>query len=217
MNKVWILALAFALPMAPGPDRPAPLKEEAITIEYNATRGEAALTLEAESEESLERVSVQSPYGAPVLALGSLSAPFALSGFKLESQEGSLASVLAMYPEGTYDIRARTVEGRPARGKAQLRHHLPPAPAIAYPLEGSVGIPSQQLTVSWVAGEDVDGFRVTLEQDENDGLTVVLPRDASSLRVPEGVLAPHAQTHLEVGAIHRNGNCTMVEVFFETD
>ena len=77
-------------------------------------------------------------------------------------------------------------------------------------------IVSTNLTVSWVPDPEARAYRVILEQGETDGLTAVLPARSSSFQVPDGILAPGTESHVEVGAIGPNGNCTLVEVSFTT-
>ncbi len=192
------------------------LKEETMTLEYTAAVDEAVLIVEAESESGLGRVEVQGPGGMPLFKLRRGDAQsFALSGFVVETRETSAKSVFRAYPEGVYDIRAWTVEGQGLHGSARLSHDLLPAPIAIYPFEGAVNVPTDPLVV-WVANPEATGYRVILEQNDNDGLMVELSAGTSSFRVPAGILAPDTKSQLEIGAIGRNRNSTLVEVFFFT-
>jgi hypothetical protein len=192
------------------------LKEEKVFLEYTASADEIVLVVEAESEEDLDGVQVRSPRGAPILELQAESGQrMALSGFTVESRETSYASLFGLYEPGLYDIRARTVDGREALGSALLSHELLPAPAVIQPHEGSTNVPPQ-LVVKWIPDSRAAGYRVSLEQNENDGLAVSLPPGSSSFRVPPRILAPDTDTQLEIAAIGLNGNVTLVEVTFRT-
>lgn len=194
------------------------LKEELITIEFTATAGEAVLRVEAESEEELKYLQVRNPAGDVILDMRAhQSGIHALSGFAIEMQEVTVAEVFAAYPQGMYDIRGRTVDGRLALGRARLSHALPLAPETFYPYEGAVQVPTSNLTLSWMAEDSVEGYVISLEQDENDGLTVNLPPGSDSFTVPDGVLLPGRPSQFEIGAIGPEGNCTLVEVFFFTE
>ncbi|MSR61588.1 MAG: hypothetical protein EXS08_03955 [Planctomycetes bacterium] len=193
-----------------------PLKEERMMLEYNVTLGEAVLRVEAESEEDLGRVQVSKANGDCLFVLEAPSgAVRGLSGFKIELQEGSLADILANYPEGLYSIRARTAGGKVALGSALLLLDLPPAPQLVYPFEGAV-VPVSGLVVRWLADRQASGYRVEMEQGESDGLVIQLPPGKNSLQIPDGILARGAETKLEIAALSANGNRTVAEVSFTT-
>jgi len=218
------LALIALLSLLPRPQQPEPrpgvlLKEEALTLEYTVGADEAVLRLEAESEQELEQVCVRRPDGQALL---NLSAPRpgrtegrGLSSFEVEWLEGSLSELLASYPEGTYRIEGRTVGGAQAQGSAVLSLALPPAPRPLHPSPGAI-VSTHGLTVRWLPDRGPVSYRVVLEQDENDGLTIQLPAGSDSFRVPEGFLAPNRPTQLEIAAIGASGNRTLVEVPFTT-
>ncbi len=195
-----------------------PLKEEAAILEYTATAGEAVVRVEAESEEELDGVQVHDPEGGLILELqAGRGKDRGLSGFVVETRESSLEELFETYPEGAYDLLASTVQGRPARGRAVLSHALPAAPRVIYPYEGAVKVPSSRLLVRWVPDAGAVRYQVSTEQDENDGLTVELPGGSSSFLVPDKILRPGTRTQLEIAAIARNGNRTLVEVNFTTE
>jgi hypothetical protein len=218
MIAAFALALGLAAEQtAPGAEPVLKLKEESMVIEYNAALDEAALRVEAESESALDRVEVRDPSLELVFQLAAEDKKgLALSGFHIESRELSPEELWQSYPEGSYDLRAHTVGGRTMRGHADLWHQLLPPAEILYPLEGAVNVPTSGLVVRWTSNPDAAGYRVELELDENDGLTVELPRGSNSFHVPDGLLASGAELKVEVAAIHRNGNRTLAEVHFTT-
>ncbi len=213
-----LTALALTALGTPTPQRPAGrFKEEAITIEYTATNGEAALKLQAETEVAFEAVELRSPFGGTVLEMrGPGGQPLVLSGFVLESRETTLDELVATYPDGLYDLRGRSTDGRALVGRAKLSHRMPATPDLLFPSEGLAGVSTKDLEVRWTPDPAVARYRVVLEQGDNDGLSVELPAGSSSLRVPEGVLRPGTETLVEIGAVGPEGNCTLVEAVFTT-
>lgn len=224
MSKLLVLVPVLGLAALAGPQHPVHepiprwggLKEEKIVIELTTGVDEAVVIVEAEAEVGLERVDVYEPSGAALLGLdASRTGGRALQGFVVETRESDLSTLLQQYPEGVYELRARTVDGAVLSGSARLDHALPPRPVLLYPFEGAVDVP-RNLTVLWLADPSAAGFHVVLEQGENDGLSVFLPPGTSSFTVPSGVLAPATDTLVEVAVIAANGNRTLTEVEFTT-
>jgi hypothetical protein len=192
-----------------------PLGQGTMQLE-SVAGGEAVIRIEAESEEQLERVDVRDPDGRLFLALDSSQASRrGLSGLVMELRETSLAEILASYSEGEYDFRATTVDGSVAVGKARLSFDLPATPRIVYPPAGAL-VPANGLTVMWLSDLNAIGYRLQLEQGENDGLAVNLPPGRNSFRVPDDFLPRGTEFQLELSAIGTNGNRTIVEVPFTT-
>ncbi len=200
-----------------GPRERPQLKEETMIVEYTASANEAVVIVEAEAEEALARVDIQSPLGSTMLRLRSENGEeLAVQGFLVESEECELSELIGKFSEGKYDIRARTIDGQRALGSAWLSHHLLEAPIVTYPVDGTTNVPANGFTVTWISDSAASGYRLVLEQDENDGLTVGLPSGSSSFQVPPGVLRGSTESHVEVGAIGPNGNITYVEIAFTT-
>jgi hypothetical protein len=192
-------------------------KEERLLVEYSPSANEAVLLLEAETEQGLGKVELRDPDGRPVLRLWTAKPQaLALSGLMVETLEAEPATLLADYPEGLYDLRAVTLDGRSMLGSAALSHQLLPEPIVTWPLEGAEQVPTGGLLVTWLPDPRASGYRVVLEQDENDGLTVNLPPGASEFPVPDRILRGGTETKLEVGAVGPNGNITLAEVTFTT-
>jgi hypothetical protein len=219
MYKLVLASTAVALGALgwqPKAQQPALLlKEEAMVIEYTPARNEAVLIMEAESEEPLDKIEIANPKDRPILKLRGAQAS-AWSGYVIETREMSLAGLMQMYHQGEYKIRAITSSGRPAVGGARVDHYLLPAPQVTYPVEGTIGVPTKGLVVTWNVDSEASAYRVILEQDENDGLVVQLPRQSGSFAVPDGILQPGMETQLEIAAIGSNGNITLTEVLFQT-
>ena len=215
-----VLALAFTSSGSGGPfqrvspfvDTPLRLQEEALTIEYSPARNEAVLVVEAESETSLGQVEVVGPHGERVFQLHAGDLP--LQGFVIETHESTPQVLFKRYTRGTYDLRARPIDGRAVIGSAVLSHELLDAPVLVLPTPGS-GVPTNTV-VSWVPDPSATQYTVTVEQGENDGLSVTLPAGTSTFQIPFGVLQPATDTHVEVAAVGSHGNRTVSEVEFRT-
>jgi hypothetical protein len=234
MNKVMIAAFLLGLSSLGWMQdrrRPVvPLGAGEMVLEWTPGK-EAVVRITAESEEGLECVQILRPDGRKLVDVDARILPpdgrrlvgldaqdrlqSNLGGFEIELREPSLERLFRNYAEGLYDIRADTVGGKQALGKAHLSFDLPPAPRIVYPEPGQL-VPSSNLTVFWLADRGAAGYLLQVEQGEDDGLRVKLPPEQSSFRVPNGLLAPGTETSLEVVAIGANGNRTLVEVLFET-
>lgn len=228
MTTPTVLALALTLlgsgqqSARPHPDRDRlQLAGEALVLEYSVTFGEATLKLEAESEQPLERVRMNAPDGAPVFDIVAPNGrQLALSGFILETRELSPETLLESYPAGVYALSGRTSRGEPIEGSAQLSHVLPAAPVVLYPTEGALGVPAKGLRVRWsteaATEAGVSAYQISLEQDDNDGMSARVPGHTGSFLVPDGVLRRGVETQVEIAAIGANGNRTLVEVTFTT-
>lgn len=222
-STLFLAALGLAAFDGHQPDASSALafKEERLTVEYtvsgSGSAGEAVIVLQAEAEAGLDRIYMATPEGKSMLRLWSGEGyELALSGFVIETLEATPSDLARIYPTGSYALHARTVDGQPVQGGATLSHELLSAPQVTHPQEGSVGVPTEGLEVRWDPVPLAVGYRVVLEQGENDGLTVELPPTASEFRVPDGLLRQGADSHVEVGVIAPNGNVTLTEVAFTT-
>jgi hypothetical protein len=173
------------------------------------------LQVKAESDVGLERVEVRGRNGVPIVTL-TARPDFPIEGFTVETVPTSPATLLSAHSEGLYDLRARALGGNPVLGTAVLSHQLLREPVLLFPFEGALDVPTSGLQVSWVPDPGAIAYQVGLEQDDADGLTVELPAGTSSFLVPEGILAPATETHVEIGAVAPSGNITLVEASFTT-
>jgi hypothetical protein len=222
MNKTVVVGAVLALGLGASSNassrlRPAELDAAEIAIHYTTTTGEARIVVSADAEIRLQRVQVRAPAGAGRIDLQTQrNSDVGFMGFVVESGEGTLAELQAAFPEGDYSIRARTMDGRPAIGWARLSHALPRAPIVAYPTDGMVDVPTTGLVLQWDLDPEAVSYRVNLEQNETDVMTVVLRPGTSSFRVPDGVLEAGMRSQLEIGSVGPNGNSTVVEILFGT-
>lgn len=192
------------------------MKEELMVLEYTPAADEVAIKFSAESEAHLVRIEMRAPSGERVLQIqADEGGKRSLSGFKMETREYHLNELFETYMPGRYEIRARLSDGRVVRGSALLSLELLPEPLVMYPAHGATGIPTSFLAV-WVPDPEAVGYRIGLEQGDTDTMIVNLPAGARSFRVPPGVLESDTETYIEVAAIGRSGNETVVEVVFFT-
>jgi hypothetical protein len=140
---------------------------------------------------------------------------------ELAREDLSVEDLLALFPEGEYEFRGRTVEGDRLLGTATLTHDLPAAPEILTPEEG-VPVEPDDAVISWdpvtePAGIEIAGYRVTVERgDHGRSLSHDLPPETTSVPVPPDFLEPGTDYLFQVLAIEAGGNQTITEGVFDT-
>ncbi|MBI5431813.1 MAG: hypothetical protein HZA52_03165 [Planctomycetes bacterium] len=221
MGKLWIggsvLALGLVGVQATPLERTAVFKEERVSLEYNATLGEIALCVEAESEASVIGLEVRDPRGVPMLRMkGGQGAALALSGFVVESREMTPDELRHEHPEGLYTLRGTSADGEALLGSATLSYALPSAATIEYPPDGAVGVSADGFELRWSSDASAVAYEISLEQEESDTMKVTLPAGAQSFDVPKGFLKSGMNTHVEVVTVGAEGNRTIVEHYFTT-
>jgi hypothetical protein len=221
MLKAHLTALGFVLLASAGPVTPAsdflPLTDASITIEYNATQNSSALVIEAENDDALAKFQLLAPDGSKLLNLAAAPGQrLLLSGLRLESDEPQLDELLQTFPEGEYQLRAAGAGGQWFLGRATLTHTLVRPPAVSFPRDGSIGVSTTGLTLSWTGDAVASGYEIVLEQNENDGIRIKLPPGSTSLVVPDGWLAPATPTQFEIAAVATNGNRSLTSIQFTT-
>ncbi len=214
VGSALLAALLAWQPAAQGPFHE--LGGERIYIDYNATADEGAVVVVAESSGvGMSRADVYSPLDQAVLRIGGpTNFEVGVNRIEIESAEGELASILEHFPQGTYSIRSRTLDGGFASGTAEFSHELLAPPSIVYPRDGMINIPSSGFVVQWTAVQGAEGYEVIMEQGDSDGLSVTVPAGQTEFQIPAGVLISGMRTILEIVAIAPNGNRTAAEVEF---
>lgn len=194
-----------------------PFDEAKIFVEYNASDGDAEIVVDVDADVGLERFVVLNPNGRTVLDLRSKQTQdLGIRKIALETPEPSLADVLAAYPEGGYWFFGRSTDGQILFSSVSLSHSLPQAPAITFPLDGAIGVPTSG-AVTWTAGPDAASFFFELESDDAGvDLKANLAGNATSFGFPAGFLVPDTEFQVGVGARADNGNLTVVEHTFTT-
>jgi len=138
-----------------------------------------------------------------------------LTELRCESEEPSLAEVLAEFPAGEYEFEGTTVDGEALDGSAVLSHDLPPAPSFS-PSNGEL-VDRNNTVVTWTAIPGVAGSQVIVEQPDLDvSMAVDLSASTTSLHVSPTFLQPNTAYKAKVIADSTNGNRTISEGTFIT-
>jgi hypothetical protein len=207
---------------APALGKPIRFEQHDLYIEFNATAGDAGLQLGADAE-SWKRFTLYDPEGKVLIHIdsrGRLHTPFALSELFMEASEPSFTQVpfakfKRRFPEGTYQFRGVTGNGRRLVGSDRLSHLIPAAPAVTSPTEGTLVDPNG-FTVSWEpvtrpAGVQIATYQVIVIQGDRE-LSMYVPPDITSVTIPGEFLEPGMKTGGEVLARDVSGNQTITEL-----
>lgn len=146
-----------------------------------------------------------------------------------------LPAVLALFPEGAYEMFAITVEGmNTLMGTATLSHTIPAAADITQPASGTEVPTAEPLEVTWervidsIEGDaaDIVAYRVIVTKADADTdpsvaplaptFDVIVPQDTTSMTIPASFLEEGTQYQLEVVAIESTGNQTIAVQPFDT-
>lgn len=217
-----------------------PLKEAKLNIEHNATDRDTGFQGFIDSE-GWRRLDVRGPDGQ-VLSLegrGSL-AELGMTELFFESVEPEnarvpIARMLAKLPEGTYTISGTAQENGKSLGRtsgsALLTHDIPAGPKLVSPADGAT-VPVRGVVARWkpvtrtITGDPVQiiAYQLIVEKDAEPhrhmigkfGLSIYVPRNVTSIDVPDGFLEPKTVYQWEVLAIERSGNQTLSSGSFRT-
>ena len=198
-TRLWLSAAAMAA-LVIGVATPSAsadrLDEADIHIEINDTDGDAGIQIFLDAG-GWDRMTVRDPDGNTILAISG-SGSVGLQGITelfLESAEPSfdeqpLADFLGLFPEGIYRFRGRTTEGRRLRGRAELTHILPAAPALIFPIGGE-DVDPDDAVFEWFLvpdppGGEIVGYHVVVECEEPELIIfeVDVGPTVSSITVP---------------------------------
>ena len=208
-----------------------------LIVEYNATDEDIGVH-GAFDDQGWSKLCVYDPNGHLVLRVSPQSQlkDLTMAGVFFESREPpidefSFADLKARFPEGRYNVRALSFDGKRLVGHATFTHDVPAAPTVTAPLDGAEVNP-HDLTVRWndvtetVDGEPVTitGYEVIITKEQHvdpHGFSqpiydVHVPPDRNSLSVPDEFLEPGTEYELEVLALEKSGNQTISVSFFTT-
>jgi hypothetical protein len=219
------------------------LEEARLVLEYNATDGDLGPQAFWDGDE-WKSMEIIRPDGEIIYSVKGRRGFRVLGSSELffESGEPSFPpgpddpNVLALFPEGTYRFRGETVDGEILRGRAELSHHVCPAPVITQPLDGAEVSLSRRLVVRWTPGtsgapdfpsgqglvddEEVVSYQLIIENEDLQlFFTIDIPAGVTSVDIPRAFLnagGTATEWDLEVAAIGQNGNRTIVEQNFTT-
>jgi len=161
----------------------------------------------------VSRVFIRGPRGRRIWVNNTLNLnEILLSAVGLSRQEFNL-----WFPEGEYQISLSP----PAFGKleVQMTHNFPSTPAVIYPLEGSVDVPTNPV-ITWGPITDIIGLRLQLKDDAGFVFGAGLPINATSYAVPADLLKPNTRYELSLEAkvtdFGGNGLSTTMLISFTT-
>jgi hypothetical protein len=219
-----LLAFTLVLPLAAArlPANAAPcdgeFEELALTLEQNATDGDAEVVLFAQGgDEGLKRLIITDPRGRKSAKISGDGRGVGLREFLLESAEPpDQGAVLASFPEGEYEFTGRTVSGECLSGTASLSHTFAPATTLLTPDEDEV-VPIDQVVLSWQAVPEAVRYVVELNnEDDGTELTFDVLAPTTSLAVPAAFLGAGSEYQFGIGVRTAEGNLTVVELTFFT-
>jgi len=217
---------------------PATIATAKLIIEYNATDQDLGVH-GAFDDVGWSELCVYDPNGAQVLAVRPQAQlnGLTMAGIFFESREPPIAEfsfqdIKTKFPEGQYQVRAMSFDGKALTGSALFSHAVPATPTVTFPLEGAM-VPITNLVIQWQdVTETVDGGPVTitgyeviitkLDHTDPHGFSrpifdVNLPADRNSLAVPVEFLEPGTEYELEVLALEESGNQTITVSSFKTE
>ena len=240
MLPTLAVAVAALLPLAAAaPSRAAelPLAEADIFFELNDTDGDLGIHCRLDGD-PWKSMTIEGPKGKMLQA--TLSRNLAKQGLTelfFESGEPTFDELapekfFARFPEGTYEMEGRSLEGDELEGEDELSHVMP-APAeptvSGVPLpDGCDGPPpavSEPIVIAWPEVEDshpeigatgpieIDFYQLIVEKTGDSPLafTVDLPSDITEVELPEALTDSGDELKIEVLVRLDHGNSTAVE------
>jgi hypothetical protein len=209
-----------------------------LIIEYNSTDDDIGVH-GAFDDHGWSELCVYDPSGKQVLAVKPQAQlkDLTMAGIFFESREPpadefSFEDLKAKFPEGQYQVRGITFEGKALTGSATFTHDVPAPSTITSPLEDAV-VSTTDLVIEWEdVTETVDGGPITItayqvivtKVDHTDPhgfsqpiFDVHVPPDRNALTVPVEFLEPGTEYELEVLALEESGNQTITVSFFTTE
>ena len=229
MLPVLLGAMVALIVGAAGPEAWAAKKKLAITkiyFEFNSSANDLGVHVFLDGED-WRTLRIVNPEGTTIFEVEG-NGPYANLGLTELFFEGAepslddfpLQDLLALFPEGRYNFRGKTVEGDETVGTGTLSHAIPAGPSIHLPV--SVG-PNNSLIISWakVTGPPdgdfpVEHINIVGYQVIVGAFQVTVPATKTSVTVtPEFVESLVSGTHpFEVLAIEASGNQSITEGSF---
>ena len=223
---------------APAPRKTVTIADAKLIIEYNSTDDDIGVH-GAFDDHGWSELCVYAPDGTQVLAVKPQAQlkDLTMAGIFFESREPpgkefSFEDLKARFPEGLYEVRGITFEGKGLTGAATFTHDVPAPPTVISPVDGAV-IPIAGLVFSWGdVTETVDGDPVTitgyeiivgkLDAEDPHGFStpvydVHVSAELNSLSLPAEFLEPGTEYEFEVLALEESGNQTITSGFFVTE
>ncbi len=222
----------------PAPGETVTIATAKLIIEYNSTDEDIGVH-GAFDDHGWSELCVYDPNGRQVLAVKPQAQlkDLTMAGIFFESREPpsaefSFKELEAKFPEGQYQVRGITFDGKRLTGSATFTHDVPAPPTVTSPQEGAV-VSIADLVIEWEdVIETVDGEPVTItgyevivtkvEHTDPHGFSrpifdVHVPADRNTLAVPIEFLEPGTEYELEVLALEVSGNQTITVSSFNTE
>ena len=195
-----------------------PFEELRMALERNETDGDTEVVLFAQGQdEGLRSLVITGPGGKQVAEVRGSKRGVGLREFLLESAEPpDLDLVLRSFPEGTYQVRGRTVGGGCLAGSVVLSHTIAPATQLLTPAEDEV-VAVDELVLSWTAVPGAVLYIVEIQNEDlgNEHTLQILP-PTTSVAIPAALLVPGSAYQWGVAVQAADGNVTAVESTFST-
>jgi len=217
-------AVVLLTPSAHRVPKPSvPLELAKIYWEYNATDNDLGVHVSLDGED-WTKLKITKPNGKRIFQVEGFG-PYhdlGLTELFFEGAEPSLdefplADLLALFPEGTYEMEGQTVDGQEIEGEALFTHAIPDGPHVSTQI-GS----NDLLRILWTPvtstppGFPTEPIQIVGYQVIVDPFQVTLPASATSVTVPPEFVASLSagQHNFEVLAIDVSGNQTITESSF---
>ena len=199
---------------------PTEFEEAVMYVEQNATDGDTEVVIAGTAgDDGLRLLQIKWPDRELTTTLVAERPTLGMREFHFESPEPPGEAVLAAYPEGRYVLAGVATTGERFRSVLTLSHQLPPAATILWPAEDAevpAGVP---LTIQWSQVPGIERLVLEFENESADperALTIDLPPEATSYRIPARLLPRGAEFQIGIHTVAENGNIVAVESAFTT-
>jgi hypothetical protein len=219
-----------------------PFKDAEIFIEFNSTDGDTGIQVFLD-DDGWKKITIEDPNDLKIFQVkgeGTVK-KLGLTELFFESVEPelgdlSLEDFLDLFPEGDYEFEGKRNDGIELESEVAFTHIIPCGPELVSPEEGDVLVPNSDVVISWeevtqvvdpmLTYEDevvcdnsddleIESYQVIVESEDSE-LTVILPAEDSSLKVPSEIIKANTAYKFEVLAKEESGNQTITESFFCT-
>ena len=199
---------------------PAEFEEAEMYVEQNATDGDTEVVIAGTAgDDGLRYLQIRWPDRELTATLVADRSTLGMREFHFESPEPPGEAVLAAYPEGRYVLAGVSTAGERFRSVLTLSHELPPAATILAPAEDAEVPAGEPLVIRWSQVTGVEKIVLEFENESADperALTIDLPANATSYRIPARLLPPGSEFQVGIHSVAENGNIVAVESAFTT-
>ena len=251
--SIFLLAAAMSAPTLAVADDDEELEfEEAfIFFELNNTDGDLGIHAKIDGDE-WKKLKIEDSKGRSMLNIkvkGRLKKQ-GLTELFFESAEPIFEDLdpedfFKRFPEGTYEIEAKTLDGEEMESEVEVSHIMPAPPGgvnvngdeadveeeacthSETSVSGSITIDWDPVTMSHPTigtpkggpvAVTIASYQVVVEIDEETPvLSIVLPSTITEIEIPDAFIGLTTEWKFEILAQLENGNATAVESCFESD